>query len=318
MSAIEVRELCKRFGARTVVKGLSLTVEQGAIYGLLGPNGSGKTTTLACTLGLLRPTSGTSHVLGQPAARIHRLGGRLGVVFDTAIALPGLTANQNLDYQRRLLGHARGRSNAELLEAVGLGEMASTRVRALSFGQGKRLAIAGALLGEPELLVLDEPLSGLDTMGVRRMLRLFERLRDEGLTLLLSSHRLHEMQSVVTHAGILHGGRIVKHGTLDEVLGRGRGIFLVRVDRAEPAREVVRRSAGFECVATEELEGGGARLEVHGEAAASMAALNRALVEAGVEVSALEERVETLQSVFEGMIDAHENGSGAAPGEAVA
>jgi ABC-2 type transport system ATP-binding protein len=311
LTAIEIRDLCKRYGSHTVVEGLSLEVARGSIYGLLGPNGSGKTTTLACTLGLLRASSGSTRVLGEPPNRIHRLGGRLSVVFDTAIALPALTADQNLDYMRRLLGHGRGRTNGEVLEAVGLPGLARAKVRAMSLGQAKRLAIAGALLGEPELLVLDEPLSGLDTLGVRSMLRLFEQLRSEGLTLLLSSHRLHEMQTVVTHVGILHGGRIVKGGTLDEVLGRGRGLFVLRTDRPREARELVGRAAGFECVAFEALGEDQACIEVHA-AGGAIGALNRLLVEQGISVSGIEEHVETLQSVFEGLID------GSASSEAVA
>jgi len=312
LSAIEIHELCKRYGSQTVVEGLSLTVERGAIYGLLGPNGSGKTTTLACALGLLRPTSGSSTVLGEPARRIHRLDGRLSVVFDTAIALPGLTARQNLEYLRRVLGHRRGRTNEEVLEAVGLAEMAKKRVRSLSLGQSKRLAIAGALLGEPELLVLDEPLSGLDTMGVRRMLDLFRELRNEGMTLLLSSHRLHEMQTVVTHAGILHGGRIVKDGDLDSLLGRGEGRYRVTVDRAAEARQRIDALQGARVDGEVLGDDGATVLDVRLESATPVARLNRALVEAGLEVSSLEARVETLQTVFEGLIDRHGAAEGAA------
>lgn len=303
-AAIEIRGLTKSYGSRPVVDGLSLTVERGSVYGLLGPNGSGKTTTLACTLGLLRPTSGSAHVLGEPAGRVHRLGGRLSVVFDTAISLPGLTALQNLEYVRQLLGHRRGRQAAEVLEAVGLESHARARVRSLSLGQAKRLAIAGALLGEPELLVLDEPLSGLDTLGVRRMLRLFGRLRDEGLTLLLSSHRLVEMESVVTHAGILFEGQLAEDGPLERVLARGEDVHRVEVEQAAEARALLEGVEGLR-VEVEEGTDRPPRLALRcGEL--PVAEVNRRLVEAGFAVSAIELRRESLQTVFERIVDERE------------
>jgi ABC-2 type transport system ATP-binding protein len=300
---IEIEDLRQRFGRREVVCGLSLTVERGAIYGLLGPNGSGKTTTLSCALGLMRPTSGRVRILGEPAARVHRLGGRLGVVFDSAIALPGQTADGNLTYLRKLLGHSRGRTATEVLELVGLADIAGTRARSLSLGQRRRLAIAGALLGEPELLVLDEPLAGLDTMGVRRMLRLFRALADEGLTLLLSSHRLHEMQTVITHAGILFDGVIARGGTLGELLGEGSGRYSLVVNAAERAYALIEDFEGAELLDSSEHDERQARLLVS-LPEERIAALNRGLLEAGCEVTAIEPRVETLQSVFEAIVDA--------------
>lgn len=301
-SAIEIRDLVKSYGARPVVEGLSLTVERGSIYGLLGPNGSGKTTTLACALGLLRPTSGSARVLGEPAASVHRLQGKLSVVFDTAIALQGLTATQNLQYVRRILGHRRGRSDTEVLEAVGLADYADAKVRSLSLGQAKRLAIAGALLGEPELLVLDEPLSGLDTMGVRRMLQLFRKLREEGLTMMLSSHRLMEMQTVITHAGILFGGRIVKEGELDEVLGRASGAYAFLVNKPDKAMKTLNALKGVTCQLDPDDGGEFRRLQVRSQDF-TVAKINMRLVRAGIGVSSIEEAGKSLQAVFEEIVD---------------
>jgi ABC-2 type transport system ATP-binding protein len=306
MAALRIENLYKQYGPNEVVKGLSLSVERGQIYGLLGPNGSGKTTTLACALGLLAPTSGSSTVLDEPATRLHRLGGRLGVVFDTAIALPGLTALENLEYVRRLLGHRRGRKASEVLELVGLSAKARARVRAMSLGQQKRLAIAGALLGEPELLVLDEPLSGLDTMGVRRMLRLFRRLCDAGVTMVLSSHRLHEMQTVITHAGILFDGKIELEGALDELLGSTSGAHLLGVTDASATRACLSELEGLSLRGElEDPRGALFELQLDGLAPER---LNSELVRRGVEVFRLEQRQVSLQDVFEGIVDSHEEG----------
>jgi ABC-type multidrug transport system ATPase subunit len=242
-------------------------------------------------------------ILGEPCNRIHRLQGRLSVVFDTAISLPGLTANQNLDYVRHLLGHKRGRGNAEVLEAVDLSEYANSRVSSLSLGQAKRLAIAGALLGEPELLVLDEPLSGLDTMGVRRMLRLFNRLREQGMTMLLSSHRLAEMQRVVTHVGILYGGRIEREGEIGELLGHTGTCHVLDVGSLERTQRLLESLEGVEF---ELIKINGRERLVVSSGAVPIAELNRRLVQENIEVSGIEPRVHTLQSVFEHLVDSHE------------
>jgi len=300
MAAIEIEALRKSYGRQEVVRGLSLRVEEGSVYGLVGPNGSGKTTTLSCVLGLMRPTSGSVRVLGETPNRLHRLGGRLAVVFDTAIAAPQLSARQNLRYLARLNSGRDLRDEDELMDVVGLTKLASSRAGSLSLGQRKRLAIAGALLARPELLVLDEPLSGLDTLGVRQSLRLFRALAEEGVTLLLSSHRLHEMQEVVTHAGVLLGGELRVNGPIDEVLGRARGCYRVQAEPLERAREIAQRTDGVEILASEAAHE--LRLRIDGDVAMR---LSRALIEGGCELAALAREEESLQNVFEGLVDEH-------------
>jgi ABC-2 type transport system ATP-binding protein len=305
MPAIEIQSLRKRYGRHEVVHGVSLAVEEGAVYGLVGPNGSGKTTTLSCALGLMRPTSGTVSVLGESPRRLHRLGGRLAVVFDTSIAVRDLTVRQNLRYLARLNTKRDLRDEDELLGQVGLTALADARAGSLSLGQRKRLAIAGALLARPELLVLDEPLSGLDTLGVRQVLALMRGLRDEGVTLLLSSHRLHEMQEVVTHVGVLLGGELRMDGSLDQVLGRATGRHRVRATPLERAREIAGRTDGVELLEsarTDEL-----RVRLAPETAPRLV---RALVEGGCELFAFEREEESLQTVFEGLVDQHASASG--------
>jgi ABC-2 type transport system ATP-binding protein len=300
MTAVEIRSLRKRFGRELVLHDVSMTVERGQVYGLLGPNGSGKTTTLSCTLGLLRPSGGEARVLGEPSARIHRTRGRVGVVFDRAVLIPGLTARQNLEVVRRLQGHRGGRGIDEALEQVGMSAHARRRAGELSLGQAKRVSIAGALLGEPELLVLDEPLSGLDTLGARAMLRLFRRLAGEGMTLLLSSHRLHEMQQVVSHAAIVLGGRVARAGSLEELLERGSRRYELRVRPRGQAEEIARGFPGARV-----LESGVEGMVVELEAG-DPAALNGALVRAGCEVERLAPVELDLQTVFERAVDERE------------
>ncbi len=299
MSVLSVQSLCKSYGATRAVDDVSLSVERGDVYGLLGPNGSGKTTTLACALGLLGFDSGRIEILGVPAAQIHRTAGRVAVVFDGATLVDNLSCRQNLQYARRLLGHSGGRSDSEVLALTGIEALADRRAGRLSLGQRRRLSIARALLGRPELLLLDEPLSGLDTVGVSAMLELFRALSAEGLTLLISSHRLHEMETIVNRVAILLGGRLVRQATLDELLSGRRPRLALSVTPATRALELLRALPGIE--RAELAAPAGTMLEVWpGDVPA--AAVNRALVSGGCEVSALSVEQLTLQSVFESLV----------------
>jgi ABC-2 type transport system ATP-binding protein len=297
-AALAVRSLVKTYGAVRAVDDVSFEVPRGSIYGLLGPNGSGKTTTLSCALGLLQQDSGTLSVLGLPAARIHETAGRVGVVFDAATLVDGLTCRQNLQYARRLLGHAGGRSDDEALELTGITALAGRRAGRLSLGQRRRLAIARALIGKPELLVLDEPLSGLDTVGVRSMLQLFRALHGQGLTLLLSSHRLPEMETILTRAAIIMAGRLLREASLDDLLHGGQ--LRLRV-RAAPAPDALAALARLRGVTVLEHRADDELLLAPGGIAP--AAVNAALVAAGCAVSAFVPERATLLSVFEALVD---------------
>lgn len=298
MSVLEVRALEKRYGRVRAVRGVTFEVERGRIHGFLGPNGSGKTTTLACALGLLRPTSGEVRVLGVPSSRIHETRGRVASVFDASTLVPSLSVRANLTYARRLLGHRGGRGVADVLELVGLADLAGRRASGLSLGQARRLSIARALLGKPELVVLDEPLSGLDTVGVLDVLDLFRRLSAEGTTLVVSSHRMHEMERVVTHVGVILGGELVAEGTLADLLG-GDGRLRVRAAPAGRAGEVLTRAEGVRSV--EASPDGALRVEVE---RGREPALVRSLVDAGVDVLEVARERRTLQGVFEELVRA--------------
>jgi ABC-type multidrug transport system ATPase subunit len=297
-AALAVRNLVKSYGAVRAVQDVSFEVPRGSIYGLLGPNGSGKTTTLSCALGLLAFDSGAIELLGLPAHRIHETAGRVAVVFDGATLVDGLTTRQNLQYARRLLGHAGGRSDDEALELTGIAELADRRAGGLSLGQRRRLSIARALIGRPEFLVLDEPLSGLDTVGVRAMLALFRSLHAQGLTLLCSSHRLPEMETILTRAAIVMGGRLLREASLDDLL-QGQRLRL-RI-RAAPAPDAVAALSRLPGVTLLERRSDDELVVLPGPAAP--AAINAALVQAGCAVSALVPERATLQVVFESLVD---------------
>lgn len=280
MSALKVEHLVKRYGSVVILHDVSLEVADHSLFGLLGLNGAGKTTTLACALGLARPTSGRAEVLGVSSREIHRTKGRIGVLFDGSTNYAQLTVRQNLEVALLMSGiGGGGRSPADVERLLDLHRVSNRRAKKLSFGMQRRLAIARALLGRPELVIMDEPLSGLDAEGVDQMLALARSLnRDEGVTFILLSHRLHELETIVTAVALIHAGRVVAAGPLDQLLGPQANAVLLRVDRRDEASAVLAASPQ---VAGVEPDGDGRlRVSLRGDAAE----LNHTLVTRGFRV----------------------------------
>ena len=220
--AIATQGLTRRFGQLTAVRDLSLEVPRGSVYGFLGLNGAGKSTTIRMLLGLLQPTDGAVVLLGlaMPKQRMRALA-RLGALVEAPTLYPHLTGVENLEATRRLLGIRRQRI-ARTLEIVGLSNAGHRLVREYSTGMRQRLGLALALIGEPELLILDEPTNGLDPRGIQEVRELVCTLPARlGVTVFLSSHILAEVEQVASNVGIIHQGRLVVQGTLETLLGRG-------------------------------------------------------------------------------------------------
>ncbi|MFJ8577408.1 ABC transporter ATP-binding protein [Micromonospora sp. NPDC093277] len=243
MSAvIEISGLRKTFhtlrqGRRVAVDGFDLLVEAGQVHGFLGPNGSGKTTTLRALLGLVRADSGRMNVFGAPSPdRLPDVADRVGAIVESPQFFGNFTARRTL----RLLAKAGGVPTTridEVLEQVGLLDRGEERVKGYSLGMKQRLAVASALLKQPELLILDEPANGLDPAGIREMRDLMRSLAAAGVTVLLSSHILAEIQLICDHVTIISRGRRVAHGRVDDVLASfDQHEWQVRV--AEPERAV--------------------------------------------------------------------------------
>ncbi|MFH8252418.1 ATP-binding cassette domain-containing protein [Microbacterium sp. B2969] len=246
--AIQTSGLTKRFGAQTAVDAVALDVPHGAVFGFLGPNGSGKTTTIRMLLGLVRPTAGEARVLGRSVPdALQAVLPRVGALVEGPAFAPFLTGRQNL---RRFDAAARHTASAtrrrrvdEALERVGLTTAGDKKVHAYSLGMKQRLGIANALLMPRELLVLDEPTNGLDPQGTREVRSLIRSLAAEGSTVFVSSHLLAEVEQVCTHVGVMSAGRLVASGTLDELRrGDGTGRLELQTPDVERAREVLEKA----------------------------------------------------------------------------
>jgi ABC-2 type transport system ATP-binding protein len=241
---IEAEGLTKRYGGRTVVHDVGFRCEPGTVTGFLGPNGAGKSTTLRMICGLTPPTAGDAAVLGVPYARLPNPGRQAGVLLDASAQHAGRTGREALAVSAQLMGVDRARV-PELLTRVGLDRSAAKkRVRQYSLGMRQRLGLAHALLGDPEVLILDEPANGLDPEGMRWMRGLLRDFADRGGTVLLSSHLLREVEATADQLVIIGKGRIVAHGTRDELLA-GTGT-IVRAARDDAALARVLRAAGLE------------------------------------------------------------------------
>ncbi len=241
---IEAHGLTKRYGNFTAVDNLDLVVRRGEVYGLLGPNGSGKTTTILMLLGLTEPTAGTVRVVGfDPARQPLSVKSRAGYMPDEVGFYDELTARENLAYIARLNGIPRAEADrriATALERVGLSDVADKRVAAFSRGMRQRLGVADVLIKQPQLIIMDEPTQGLDPEGAREFLQIIGGLSREGITILLSSHLLYQVQVVCDRVGLFHRGRKVLEGSVSELAQQVLGsAYRVSVQAVGPAEKIV-------------------------------------------------------------------------------
>lgn len=286
---IETRALSKHYGSAVLaVDQLELKVHAGEIYGFLGPNGAGKSTTLGMLLGLVQPSSGSATVAGHPPGDPAGLA-QLGALIETPAFYPYLSGRRNLIAFGRLAG-ATVTNVDRALATVGLTAAADRRVSTYSQGMRQRLGVASALLKDPPLMILDEPSNGLDPQGVVEIRDLLLELRNQGRTVVFSSHLLGEVEQVCDRVGVVSKGRLVAEGTLQEIRGASGGT-LVRAEPADQAQRLIAERWGEDAV----VAAGAGAVRV---ANADAAEVNAALVGAGIRVSELRPIDRSLEDVF--------------------
>ncbi len=305
---IEVRGLVKRYGEILAVDHVDLTVEAGDVFGYLGPNGAGKTTSLRMMLGLIRPNEGSVRLFGRdPQLGVAALQGVAGFVEAPAF-YPYLSGRENLRLCAALDGGDAAKRVDEVLEIVELGKRGKDRVGGYSHGMRQRLGLASALLRRPRLLLLDEPATGLDPGGMRDMRELIRDLAARGITVLLSSHLLVEVEELCNRVAIVRAGRVVYEGSLGDLRDRAGISYLLRSRDDELARRVCTAQAGIEEV--REAQPAGLLFRAAGERA--VGELSLALAESGVSVLELSPRHASLEDLFFQLTE----GDGAAAGAA--
>ena len=286
---IVVSDLTKYYKKVKAVDHLSFTVEPGRVTGFLGPNGAGKTTTLRMILNLVRPTGGTATIGGQRYASLHNPIRHVGAVLEASSAHKGRTGRNHLRIICMSAGIPTQRAD-EVLEIVGLTPAANRKFKGYSLGMRQRLGIAAALIGDPHVLILDEPANGLDPEGIRWMRGLLKALADAGRTILVSSHLLSEMELLADNVVIIAAGQLIRQGTVDDVVGSMASSGRVRVRTPQP--EELTKALGGEANVT--TNGDGALLVSGPDAAAVGAAAFRA----GVELHELVAERPDLEEVF--------------------
>lgn len=289
MSTLEIRSLSKRFGKLQAVHSLDLTVQPGNIYGILGPNGSGKTTTLGMILGIIRPDTGTYQWFGQPESHLARR--RIGVLLETPNFYPYLSAEKNLQVVASIKGCGTSRIE-EVLKQVGLYERRKTPFRTYSLGMRQRLALAAALLPDPEVLVLDEPTNGLDPQGIADVRQIIQQTGQQGKTIILASHILDEVEKICTQVAIMKRGQLLASGDISQVL-QAENRILVASDDLNALRQALLGRPGIETVRSQ-----GTLLELVISGTPDPAALNRMLLEQGIVLSHLQVQRKGLEETF--------------------
>jgi ABC-2 type transport system ATP-binding protein len=292
--AVSTTGLTKRFGQRTVVDEVGLAIPRGSVCGFVGPNGAGKTTTIRMLLGLVRPTAGSGSILGGSLADPATYLDKVGALIESPAFYPQLSGRDNLRALARL-GRIPLSAVAPALERAGLAARADDRYRTYSLGMKQRLGIAAALLPGPELLILDEPTNGLDPAGIVEMRGLIRSFADDGITVLVSSHLISEIEQICDHVVMIRAGRLVHQGTVADLQAAQRPDFLLAPEHEADAAALAKI-----------LEAAGCSVTTHdGDASVTVAAqdlsaadLNRLAAREGITLRQLTQPTRSLERAF--------------------
>lgn len=297
-SILKIRNLTKSYGSLKAVNALNLEIREGEVFGILGPNGSGKTTTLGMVLDVLKADQGSYSWFGQKPSATQRK--RIGAILEEPLFYPYLHAVANLkivaDLKRLPYSYID-----DALKLVGLYDRRKDMFKTYSYGMRQRLALAAAMLGNPDVLILDEPTNGLDPQGIADIRHLITKISKEGITIILASHLLDEVQKVCTHVAVLNKGTLLNSGSVEAVLSEKRTVEMAATD-LEQLQQVLYQTDGVEGIVMENQKVV-AKIEdtITGEA------LNRMLFEKGVVLSHLSVKQQSLESYFLELLTNHQN-----------
>lgn len=291
-TAIDVRDLSKKYGDRMAVSHANFSVPMGSICGFVGPNGSGKTTTIRMLLGLISPTTGDGHVLGEDISEPENYLPRVGAMIEGPAFYPALSGAQNLVVLAKLGGFSTD-SVQGLLEKVGLGDRGDSKYKTYSLGMKQRLGIAAALLPNPKLLILDEPTNGLDPAGIQEVRALLRQLADDGSTIFVSSHLLSELEMICDHLVMLREGKILFAGKTTELLTAQQPMVVAKPEHKGDLTKVaeIAKSLGHQASILDDA------VHVKGETQFA-AELNKAAFAAGITLSSLAPIKASLEETF--------------------
>lgn len=289
MSILTIENLSKNYGKIKAVQNLNLRIEAGEIYGILGPNGSGKTTTLGMILDVIRPSSGSFSWFGEGAnAQLRK---RIGAILETPNFYPYMNAIKNLKIVAEIKGVPASKI-PEVLEIVGLSERATSAFKTFSLGMKQRLAIAASLLGDPEVLIFDEPTNGLDPQGIVDVRELLIKIGAEGKTILLASHIIDEVEKVCTHAAIIKNGVLLASGSVVDLLSTDP-VFELQAEDLQGLQALLEQAPW-----TRQVQRDHQILQLQLKEQINAAEINRYLFEQGVVLTHLLERKKSLESEF--------------------
>ena len=290
--AISVRDLTKVYGEQTAVSHATFDIPLGSVCGFVGPNGSGKTTTIRMLLGLISPTCGTGTVLGEDIRSPEKYLSRVGAMIEGPAFYPMLSGRENLKVLADLGGFSYSRVDSLLIK-VGLGDRGGSKFKTYSLGMKQRLGIAAALLPDPQLLILDEPTNGLDPNGIQEIRELIKELADNGTSVFVSSHILSELEMISEYLVMLRKGKVIFTGRTQELLGRQNSVTLIKPEYQVDLNRLVEitKGLGYET----KIENGSIQIPVNAEFGAI---LNRAAFEAGITLMSISTQQPTLEETF--------------------
>jgi len=291
-TAIDVRDLSKKYGDRLAVSHANFAVPMGSICGFVGPNGSGKTTTIRMLLGLISPSTGDGHVLGEDISAPEKYLPHVGAMIEGPAFYPALTGKQNLVVLAKLGGFNTDIVQA-LLEKVGLGDRGDSKYKTYSLGMKQRLGIAASLLPQPKLLILDEPTNGLDPAGIQEVRALLRQLADEGSTIFVSSHLLSELEMICDHLVMLREGRVIFTGKTSELLAAQQPVVVAKPEHMNDLNKLaeIAKSLGHQASVLDDA--------VHVKGEKNFAAeLNKAAFAAGITLASLAPIQASLEETF--------------------